>query len=124
MSVETIPFHSPEYPAQLHDLDAPPRTLWALGDLGTLGAPIVAIVGTRRATSYGLRMAQALGGALARAGACVVSGMALGIDGAAHRGALEAQGKTIAVLATGVDVPYPRAHLGLYREIVEQGLVL
>jgi DNA processing protein len=124
MSVETIPFHSPEYPAQLHDLASPPRTLSALGDLATLRDPVVAIVGTRRATSYGLRITQAIAGGLARAGACIVSGMALGIDGAAHRGALEAGGRTVAVLGTGVDVPYPRAHLGIYREIAEKGLIL
>lgn len=95
-----------------------------MGDRGALHDPVVAIVGTRRATNYGLRMAREIAGALARAGACVVSGMALGVDGAAHRGALDAGGKTVAILGTGVDVPYPRAHLALYREIVEQGLVL
>jgi DNA processing protein len=124
MSVATIPSHSPEYPAQLHDLASPPRTLWAIGELATLRDPIVAIVGTRRATSYGLRITQAIAGALARAGACNVSGMALGIDGAAHRGALDAGGRTVAVLGTGVDVPYPRAHVGLYGEIAEKGLLL
>ena len=124
MSVETIPSHCPEYPSQLHDLRSPPQTVWALGDLATLREPIVAIVGTRRATSYGLRVTQSIAAALARAGACVVSGMALGIDGAAHRGALEVGGRTVAVLATGVDVPYPRAHLGIYREMVEKGLIV
>ena len=124
MSVETIPFHSPEYPARLRDLPAPPRTLWALGDRSTLRDPVVAIVGTRRATAYGERITRALAGGLAEAGACIVSGMALGIDGVAHRAALDAGGATVAVLGTGVDVPYPRAHLALYREIVEKGLVL
>src|SRR5262249_45833632 len=90
----------------------------------TLRDPIVAIVGTRRATSYGLRTTKALATAFARAGACVVSGMALGIDGAAHRGALEVGGRTVAVLGSGVDVPYPKAHLPIYRDIVEKGLVL
>jgi DNA processing protein len=124
MSVETIPSHSPDYPPQLHDLSSPPGTIWALGDRQTLRAPIVAIVGTRRATSYGLRMTLAVSAALARAGACVVSGMALGIDGAAHRGALEAKGRTVAVLGTGVDVPYPKAHIAIYREILAKGLIL
>jgi DNA processing protein len=124
MSVETIQFHSPEYPQQLHALSSPPPTLWTLGDRSTLNDPIVAIVGTRRATAYGRRMTHALGAALARAGACVVSGMALGIDGAAHRGALEVGGRTVAVLGTGVDVPYPRAHLAIYRQIVERGLII
>lgn len=124
MSVETIPFRSPEYPAALRDLKDAPPILWALGDLATLRDPVVAIVGTRRATSYGLRITREISAALARAGACVVSGMALGIDGAAHRAALDAGGRTVAVLGTGVDVAYPRAHLGMYREIVESGLVL
>jgi DNA processing protein len=124
MPVATIPSHCPEYPPQLEDLADPPATLWSLGDLGTLRDPIVAIVGTRRATSYGLRITHAIADALARAGACIVSGMALGIDGAAHRGALEAGGRTVAVLGTGVDVPYPRAHLSLYHQMVAKGLVL
>jgi DNA processing protein len=124
MSVATIPSRSPEYPSQLNDLASPPATLWALGDLATLHDPIVAIVGTRRATAYGLRITHAIAAGLARGGACVVSGMALGIDGAAHRGALEVGGRTVAVLGTGVDVPYPRAHLGIYRDIVQNGLVL
>ncbi|HEY4305737.1 MAG TPA: DNA-processing protein DprA [Gemmatimonadaceae bacterium] len=124
MRIATIPSHSPEYPPQLNDLASPPDTLWAVGDLATLREPVVAIVGTRRATSYGLRIAHQLGAALARAGACVVSGLALGIDGAAHRGALESNGRTAAVLGTGVDVPYPRANLSIYREIAERGLLL
>lgn len=124
MRVETIRFRSPEYPPQLYDLASPPTMLWSLGDLATLREPIVAIVGTRRATSYGLRVTRELGTAFARAGACVVSGMALGIDGAAHRGALDAGGRTVAVLGTGVDRPYPRANLAIYREILEKGLLL
>lgn len=123
-SVATIPFRSPEYPAALEDLDDPPRTLWALGDLGILREPVVAIVGTRRSTGYGERITREIASALARAGACVVSGMALGIDGVAHRAALDAGGGTVAVLGTGVDVAYPKAHASLHREIVERGLVL
>lgn len=124
MSVATIPFHSPEYPEALRDLPDAPKILWALGDLATLHRPVVAIVGTRRATSYGLRIAREIAASLARAGACVVSGMALGIDGAAHRGALDAGGKTVAVLGTAVDVPHPRANLEIYKEAVRSGLVL
>jgi DNA processing protein len=123
MRVETIRFRSPEYPAQLYDLTSPPTVLWSIGDRATLRDPIVAIVGTRRATSYGLRVTRELGAAFGRAGACVVSGMALGIDGAAHRGALDVGGRTVAVLGTGVDRPYPRANVGIYREIVEKGLL-
>ena len=112
------------YPAALLDLPDPPPALFALGDLRLLGLPGVAIVGTRDATAYGLRVARHLGEAAARAGAAVVSGMARGVDAAAHAGALDAPGATIAVLGTGVDVAYPRAHAGLHRRIAERGLVL
>src|SRR5579884_1134843 len=116
MSVETIPFHSPEYPAALHDLPDRPETIWAIGDLSLLDAPAVAVVGTRRATAYGLRITREIVGAFARAGACIVSGMAFGIDAAAHRAALECGGRTVAVLPSGIDVPYPKSHSTLYRE--------
>ncbi|HEY3593265.1 MAG TPA: DNA-processing protein DprA, partial [Polyangiaceae bacterium] len=124
MSVETIPSSSPEYPAALRDLRSPPRTLWATGDRTLLDAPIVAIVGTRRTSAYGERITRELAASLARAGACIVSGMALGIDSIAHRATLDANGRTIAVLGTGVDVAYPRAHVALHREIAEKGLLL
>ena len=112
------------YPPSLLELHDPPATVWSRGSWGTLRAPLVAIVGTRRATSYGQRITRELAGALARAGACVVSGMAHGIDAYAHRAALDAAGNTIAVLGNGADVVYPRANTALYREIVERGLVL
>jgi DNA processing protein len=84
----------------------------------------VAIVGTRDSSHYGERTARNLAGDLARAGVAVVSGMARGIDGVAHRSALEKGGATIAVLGTGVDVPYPAGHRQLHREIASRGLVL
>src|SRR3569832_298634 len=124
MLVETIPSSSRDFPAALKELERPVEQLWTLGDQSLLQLPLVAIVGTRRATSYGERITRAVAGALARAGACIVSGMALGIDAAAQRAALEANGKTIAVLGNGVDVPYPMRHSQLHREIVERGLVL
>lgn len=113
-----------EYPEPLREVDGPPDRLWWCGDWGVLARPLVAVVGTRRATSYGLRVAREIVGALARGGACIVSGMALGIDAAAHEAALDAGGATIAVLGNGVDVPYPRAHRKLHREIIERGLVI
>ncbi len=103
---------------QIHD---PPDSLYARGDAGMLQRPCVAIVGTRRASPYGLHMARRLGHDLARAGVCVVSGLALGIDGAAHRGALDARGATAAVLAHGFDRLYPPAHRGLAEEILRGG---
>jgi DNA processing protein len=98
--------------------------LWSIGAWSTLRDPVVAVVGTRRATSYGLRVTRDIVGALARAGACIVSGMAVGIDGAAHRAALDALGATVAVLGTGVDRAFPRAHSGLHREIAARGLLM
>jgi len=122
--VETTPRTSPEYPPALNDLTNPPGTIWAIGNVGLLDAPRVSVVGTRRSTAYGERITRELAGALARGGACVISGMALGIDGAAHRATLEVNGRTVAVLGTGADVAYPRAHLALHREIAERGLII
>jgi DNA processing protein len=112
------------YPRALDDLPDPPATLWARGDLALLERPCVAIVGTRRATAYGERVARELARTLATAGAAVVSGLARGIDAAAHRGALDAGGATIAVLGTGLDVAYPKGHAALQRTIAERGLLL
>lgn len=113
-----------QYPEQLHQLTDPPPVLWSRGDWSALTGPLVSIVGTRRATSYGLRVTREIASALVRQGACVVSGMALGIDAAAHTAALAAGGRTVAVLGTGADVAYPRAHAALHREIIERGLVI
>jgi DNA processing protein len=112
------------YPEALHDLPDPPPVLFASGALTTLDAPVVAIVGTRQATAYGERVTREIAGALARAGACVVSGMARGIDAAAHRAALDAGGRTAAVLGTGVDIAYPVAHRALHARIAREGLLL
>ena len=112
------------YSANLRDLESPPRQLWSIGAWTVLDAPVVAVVGTRRATGYGLRVTRDLVTALARAGASVISGMALGIDAAAHRAALDANGRTAAVLGTGVDVAYPRSHRALHAEIAVRGLLI
>ena len=114
------------FPEELADLqERAPKVLWILGSDDALRVrPRVAIVGTRRATSYGLRIAKELGAAFARAGACVVSGMALGIDGAAHRGALDAGGTSVAVLANGVDKPYPRSNRDIWDAMARTGAVL
>ncbi len=90
------------YPPRLRDLDRPPDPLWIDGDAAALTARTVAIVGTRRMTSYGERVARELAGACANGGVVVVSGLAQGIDSAAHRGALDAGGRTVAVLGEGI----------------------
>jgi DNA processing protein len=112
------------YPADLADLAIPPAELFSLGNLALLDRPVVAIVGTRNATSYGERATRNIARELVRAGACVVSGMARGIDAVAHRTALEHRGATVAVLGTGIDVPYPAGHRRLHAEIAAEGLVL
>ena len=122
--IRAIPIGDADYPALLHDLPDPPPVLWCIGDLSVLDRIVVAIVGTRRSTMYGERITRELAGALARAGACVISGMARGIDGAAHVGALDVGGLTAAVLGTGVDLVYPAAHRALYRRIEASGLLI
>jgi DNA processing protein len=120
--------HAREYPAQLHDLADPPAVLFALGGTGALGAlredVAVAVVGTRRASPYGTEVAHALGRGLGAAGVPVVSGLARGIDGTAHRGCLDGGGAPVAVLACGPDVVYPRHHRALYERILTHGVVL
>jgi len=117
----------PEWPTTLDDLgDRRPYALWLRGraDLRHRCLHAVAIVGTRAASPYGVRVAADLGAELAERGWTVISGGALGVDGAAHRGALAADGWTIAVLAGGVDRFYPSRHEALFREIIEQGLLV
>ena len=113
-----------EYPSELLDLSTPPSPLYALGSATALDTPRVSIVGTRRSTAYGERVTRTLTTAFVRAGVSVVSGMARGIDGIAHRTALEHGGRTVAVLGTGIDVPYPAGHRHLHRMIADRGLVL
>ncbi|MFI5552643.1 DNA-processing protein DprA [Streptomyces sp. NPDC051738] len=116
-----------EWPQQLDDLgDARPIGLWVRGQasLRMWALRSVAVVGARACTEYGAHMAATLAGGLAERGWVVVSGGAYGVDGAAHRGALGAGGATVAVLACGVDRPYPRGHTQLINRIGEQGLVI
>lgn len=117
---------SSKWPSALSDLAAPPAQLHLVGNADLLSAPhgLVAVVGTRNSTSYGERVADALGYAFASAGVPVVSGMARGIDAAAHRGALRGGGRTIAVLGTGVDVAYPAGHRALHESIAAAGLLI
>lgn len=112
------------YPTRLAEIYDPPLALFVRGELYESDQHCVAIVGTRKATAYGLRMAERLGGELAARSITVVSGMAQGIDAAAHRGALEAGGRTIAVLGSGVDIVFPAEHADLMQRIIRQGCVL
>jgi DNA processing protein len=111
------------YPKMLKEIHDPPIGLYRKGGY-LFGQPCIAIVGSRRTTLYGQSVAKKLGAELAQMGFCVVSGLARGIDTAAHAGALSVGGKTVAVLGCGLDIVYPPENLGLYRRIAETGAVL
>ena len=112
------------FPAALRVIPDSPVLLYCHGALAWLEHPAVAIIGSRSATDYGKRVAAGLAAELAAAGITIVSGAAHGIDAAAHRGALEASGSTVAVLGCGIDVVYPRSHAGLFRDIADRGLLI
>jgi DNA processing protein len=114
----------PLYPAALLEAPDPPLLLYAQGRAELLQADAIAIVGSRNPTPQGLANARAFGAALSEAGFSIVSGLALGIDGAAHEGGLQGPGATIAVVGTGLDRVYPRRHLALARRIADDGLML
>lgn len=112
------------YPRLLSQIDDPPGVLFARGGFEPCDALAVAIVGARHASAYGRRVAHQLAGALARAGCTIISGLARGIDAAAHRGALDAGGRTIAVLGSGVLEIYPPEHAELALEVMRNGAVV
>ncbi len=123
-----VPFSGEEYPPELTHLELPPAGLFIRGGgealRGLLASPRVTIVGTRLATSYGVRAAEQLAAAFAVAGVVVASGLAMGIDARAHKAALAVSGVTVAVLGCGADVVYPRRNLCLYESIAATGLVI
>ena len=112
------------YPALLREIIDPPLALHFRGDLSLAARPAVAVVGSRRASPYAVNAAAALTRDLVGAGAVIVSGLARGVDAAAHESALDASGATIAILGTGIDVVYPRSNARLFRRIEERGLIL
>lgn len=116
-----------EYPEKLAEIPDPPPALFIDGtivDKGPLAGPVVALVGSRKASVTGLEVARTLGRTLGERGLCVVSGLALGIDAAAHEGAVEAGGPTVGVLGSGIDVVYPKSNRRLFRRVVESGAVV
>ncbi|MGA8944041.1 MAG: DNA-processing protein DprA [Thermoactinomyces sp.] len=123
-NIQTVTFFDEEYPALLKEIAQPPWVLYVRGDASLLSGKALAVVGTRRPTPYGLRAARELVAGLVALDWTIVSGMASGIDGEAHRSALEAKGRTIAVLGTGVDVIYPKHHRSLYEKIAREGAVI
>lgn len=119
-----VQWHEAAYPALLRTLPDAPVLLYCLGDLSLLANPAVAVIGSRKATPRGQALAGHMAGAFASWGITVVSGMAWGIDKAAHEAALGRTGSSIAVLGTGIDVPYPRANTRLYDRMAAKGLLV
>ncbi len=125
IGAQLVPLWDERYPSLLRQIYDPPAVLWLRGDLLPQDERAIAIVGTRKATDYGKRVAHDFAFELARRGFTIVSGLAYGIDAAAHRGALEAGGRTLAILGSGVDRIYPAKHRSLVEQIiVGQGGVL
>lgn len=112
------------YPELLREISDPPILLYVRGDLSLLKAPQLAVVGSRHASRQGLQIAEDFSRHLSSVGLCITSGLAHGIDAAAHRGALQGQGKTLAVVGTGLDRIYPAANQTLAREIASQGAIV
>lgn len=114
----------PAYPDALREIPDPPLCLYYLGDSSLLARPCVAVVGSRAASHYGTGMAESIAASLSMAGVCVVSGLAQGIDRAAHQGALRGVGGTVAVLGTGLDLVYPASNASLWKQIAAHGLII
>jgi DNA processing protein len=124
LGVTVVSWNDAAYPAALTTIADPPFVLWVRGVVGSLSTPAVAIVGARAASPYALAVAERLAADLAAAGLTVVSGLARGVDSAAHRGALSAGGTTIGVLGSAIDVIYPPEHEPLVRDIEKRGAVI
>ncbi len=122
--MEALPWFDMRYPALLNCTTDPPPLLWCQGLIETLGQPTVAVVGSRAATAYALDVGARLATELARRGVVVASGLARGVDSAAHRGALEGAGSTVAVLGSGLDRMYPPEHEDLAQMITDNGVVV
>ena len=125
MGARVITIDDEDYPPLLREIYDPPIVLYVRGDLErACQRPCLAVVGSRRCSTYGINASQSLARALAEQGLTIISGLARGIDAAAHRGALEAQGTTIGVIGTGLDVFYPKEHARLTEEIAASGAVV
>lgn len=124
LGVEAVAFGAPGYPAWLSQVPDPPIVLWAKGDWSLLDRPAIAIVGSRKPTAISVAIAERLAGSLARAGLVVTSGLAAGVDGAAHEGALRVGGPTVAVLGCGPDVVYPARHASLAAAVGLKGCLV
>lgn len=122
--IQVITYDMEKYPQKLKQIESPPYALYCKGNLPDEKEKTVAIVGARKCTTYGEKLALEYGEVLAQAGVQIISGMARGIDGAAQRGALNGQGATYGILGCGVDICYPKEHQGLYMDIQKKGGIL
>ena len=122
--IEVIAISDINYPAALREIYDPPITLFAKGNLTLLGEKSIGVVGSRDATQYGFNTAKELSYSLSQNNIVIVSGLAKGIDKAAHIGALNANGNTIAVLGCGIDICYPKENVVIYKEIFKKGLII
>ena len=121
--ITPVPWSDAAYPIALTTIVDPPPLLWTCGSIAAFATPAVAIVGARAASPYALSVAEQLAGDLAARGLAIVSGLARGVDSAAHRGALSAGGVTIGIMGSGVDVMYPREHASLASAMQQRGVV-
>ncbi len=124
LNLDAVGWGDPHYPALLREIADPPPVLWVSGEPRRLHEPSVALVGSRAATSYALTVAERLAADLSAAGVAVVSGLARGVDAAAHRGALSGSGGTVAVLGCGADVIYPAEHRDLAAAVQANGAIV
>ena len=124
VGVRAMTWHDDEYPSRLKEIYDPPPLLYLQGEVSPEDERSVAVVGTRKPTAYGREVAYQLSHDMAQAGVTIVSGLARGIDGIAHRAALEAGQRTIAILGSGVDVIYPREHTNLATDIAGNGAII
>ena len=119
--IQTLHSDSPLFPNNLKQISKPPSKLYCLGDVSLLNSPCIATVGSRDCSDYGLRVAKEFSEGLAKSGITIVSGLAIGIDTACHKGALSANGKTIAVLGCGINNIFPPENIRLANDIVSSG---
>ena len=122
--MEVVPWFDPRFPALLNCVDDPPPVLWTRGAVEMLAEAAVAVVGSRAATTYALDVGARLGGELADRGVVVTSGLARGVDSAAHRGCLDAGGSTVAILGSGLDRIYPPEHEDLAELVIANGVIV
>jgi DNA processing protein len=122
--VRLVSFEAPEYPARLREIPDPPPVLFVRGRILAEDGAAIAVIGSRKASPYGLSVCERLVHGLVDCGFSIVSGMARGADTAAHWAALERQGRTLAVLGTGVDVVYPKGNRQVFERILEQGALI